>query len=106
MLYDAFFRYLPKFVLHGSRLPPSFENPKDKLRSCPDDLKSTDFTVSYLYQINRLPVKKNRWMTEMSGYRDFPEFPYLLMPVPTVAVFDLDEFADFWVDFVISYLVR
>jgi len=66
LLYDTFFRYLLKFVLHGSRLPPSFENPKDKLRSCADDLKSTNFTVSYLYQISRLHVKKNLWMTETS----------------------------------------
>ncbi|MHC4144408.1 MAG: hypothetical protein ACYSUD_06470, partial [Planctomycetota bacterium] len=41
----------------------SSESPRDKLRSCPDDLKSTDFILLYLYQINCLPVKKNHWIT-------------------------------------------
>ena len=91
-------QFLPS---HGSS-----ESPKDKLQSCPDGLRSTGVILRYLYQISRLPVKKNRRMTEMSGYRDFPGFPYLLRLLVPVVVFDLDEFADFWVDFVISYLVR
>ena len=32
-------------------------------------------------------------------------FSYSLIPDPVV-VLDLDEVADFWVDFVVSYLVR
>jgi hypothetical protein len=39
--------------------------------SYPDNLKSTDFTLLYLYQISHIPVKKNLWMTEMPGYCDF-----------------------------------
>ena len=34
---------------------------------CPDDLKSTDFTLPYLYHISRLPVKKNLRTVEMPG---------------------------------------
>jgi len=33
--------------------------PEGRTESCPDDLKSTDFNLPCLYQIGRLPVKKN-----------------------------------------------
>jgi prepilin-type processing-associated H-X9-DG protein len=39
--------------------PGEFES---RAKFCPDDLKSTDFTSPYLYQISRLPVKKNHWI--------------------------------------------
>jgi len=48
---------------YGLTAPPSFESPKDKLQSCPDDLKSTDFILPYLYQISHLGVNKNLWTT-------------------------------------------
>jgi len=53
------------------RLPVSPESPKVRQNPAPDNLKSTDFTLPYLYQISHLPVKKNHWMTEMPGHCDF-----------------------------------
>ena len=37
--------------------------------SCPDDLKSTGVTLPYLYQISRIPVKRNLRTTEVAEYR-------------------------------------
>ena len=45
--------------------------PEGRTEFCPDGLKSTDSNLPRLYQIGRLPVKKNHWMTETPGYCDF-----------------------------------
>ena len=57
-------------IPYGLMLPPSLESPKRQAESCPDDCKSTNFILPYLYQISRLPVKKNCWMVEIPGVND------------------------------------
>ena len=45
--------------------------PERQAETCPDALKSTDFNLSYLYQISPLAVKKNHRMTGMPERCDF-----------------------------------
>jgi len=60
-------------LVRSTRLVTDFilRQSESQAESCPDDLKSTDLTLSSLYHNDSPDVKEDPWVTKMTVYCDF-----------------------------------